>query len=43
MLQIKCPYCQELREEDEFSYGGEAHIERHMPDWTARHPDWSAA
>ena len=21
----------------------EAHIERHTPDWTARHPDWSAA
>ena len=28
MLQIHCPYCQELREEEEFSYCGEAHIQR---------------
>ncbi len=28
MLQIHCPYCQETREEEEFSYGGEAHIQR---------------
>jgi sarcosine oxidase, subunit delta len=28
MLQIYCPYCQELREEEEFSYSGEAHIAR---------------
>lgn len=28
MLRIYCPYCGEYREEDEFSYGGEAHIVR---------------
>lgn len=28
MLQIYCPYCQELREEEEFHPVGEAHIER---------------
>jgi sarcosine oxidase subunit delta len=28
MLQILCPYCEEVREEEEFSYSGEAHIER---------------
>ena len=28
MLQIHCPYCDELREEEEFNYVGEAHIAR---------------
>ena len=28
MLQIHCPYCQEVRDEEEFSYCGEAHIQR---------------
>ncbi len=28
MLQIYCPYCRENREEEEFSYSGEAHIQR---------------
>ena len=28
MLQIRCPYCQELRSEEEFAYGGEAHVRR---------------
>ncbi len=28
MLQIYCPYCREMREEEEFSYSGEAHIKR---------------
>ncbi len=28
MLQIHCPYCNETREEEEFSYAGEAHIQR---------------
>lgn len=28
MLQIHCPYCEELRDEEEFAYAGEAHIER---------------
>jgi sarcosine oxidase, subunit delta len=27
MLQIPCPYCG-LRDEDEFSYGGESHVAR---------------
>lgn len=28
MLRIHCPYCQELRDEPEFHYSGEAHIAR---------------
>jgi sarcosine oxidase subunit delta len=28
MFVIKCPYCNENREEEEFSYGGEAFIAR---------------
>lgn len=28
MLLIHCPYCEELREEEEFSPSGQAHIER---------------
>jgi sarcosine oxidase subunit delta len=28
MLLIHCPYCEELREEEEFSPAGQAHIER---------------
>lgn len=28
MLLIHCPYCKECREEEEFSYGGESHIQR---------------
>ncbi len=28
MLQIHCPYCRATREEEEFSYAGEAHIQR---------------
>ncbi|NOH70664.1 sarcosine oxidase subunit delta [Vibrio pectenicida] len=28
MLQIHCPYCDEIREEEEFHYAGEAHIVR---------------
>lgn len=28
MLLIHCPYCEEAREEEEFSYGGEANITR---------------
>ncbi|MEI8612120.1 sarcosine oxidase subunit delta [Enterovibrio sp. Hal110] len=28
MLRIYCPYCEELREEPEFTYSGEAHIIR---------------
>ena len=28
MFVIHCPYCEESREEEEFSYAGEAHIAR---------------
>jgi sarcosine oxidase subunit delta len=28
MLEIHCPYCKEMREEEEFNYAGEAHIKR---------------
>lgn len=28
MLLITCPYCREARSEEEFAYGGEAHIRR---------------
>ena len=28
MLHIHCPYCCETRSEEEFAYGGEAHIQR---------------
>ena len=28
MLQIRCPYCGEMRSEEEFDYSGEAHIRR---------------
>ncbi len=28
MLQIHCPYCRATREEEEFSYAGEANIQR---------------
>ncbi|MDD1794638.1 sarcosine oxidase subunit delta [Enterovibrio sp. ZSDZ42] len=28
MLRIYCPYCEEHRDEDEYAYGGEAHIVR---------------
>jgi sarcosine oxidase subunit delta len=28
MLLIHCPYCEEMREEEEFSSAGQAHIER---------------
>ncbi len=28
MLRIHCPYCQELRDEPEFHYCGEAHLAR---------------
>ena len=28
MLLIHCPYCEEMREEEEFSPAGQAHIER---------------
>ena len=32
MIVIRCPYCRELRTEDELIYGGEAGIERPSSD-----------
>jgi len=40
MLQIRCPYCQEMREEEEFSYGGEAHIQRPLDPEALSDEDW---
>ncbi len=40
MLQIYCPYCQELRSEEEFSYGGEAHIARPLAPETLTDEEW---
>jgi sarcosine oxidase, subunit delta len=28
MLQLHCPYCREVRDEEEFSYAGEAYVAR---------------
>ncbi|MGY3569849.1 sarcosine oxidase subunit delta [Vibrio paucivorans] len=40
MLQIYCPYCGELREEEEFHYSGEAHIERPMEPEALNDQEW---
>ena len=40
MLLIPCPQCGE-REETEFSYGGEAHIERPKEPETLSDEDWA--
>jgi sarcosine oxidase subunit delta len=32
MIVIRCPYCQELRTEEELTYGGEAGVARPDPD-----------
>ena len=40
MLRISCPYCGD-RDEDEFSYGGEAHIARPENSWTMSDDDWA--
>ena len=40
MLQIYCPHCQELRSEEEFSYGGEAHIARPLAPETLTDEEW---
>jgi sarcosine oxidase, subunit delta len=38
MLRIECPWCG-LRDEPEFSYGGESHIAR--PPAACSHEEWS--
>lgn len=40
MLEIYCPYCRETREEDEFSYSGEAHIARPLEPETQSDEQW---
>ena len=40
MLLIPCPYCGE-RDETEFSYGGEAHIERPKAPETLSDEEWA--
>ena len=41
MLLIPCPYCGE-RQETEFSYGGEAHIERPQQPEKLSDEEWAA-
>ncbi|WP_435248145.1 sarcosine oxidase subunit delta [Vibrio sp. nBUS_14] len=40
MLQIYCPYCEEIREEEEFHYVGEAHIVRPTSPNTISDENW---
>ena len=40
MLLIYCPHCQEHREEEEFSYGGEAHITRPFAPESLTDAEW---
>ena len=40
MLQIYCPYCEELREEEEFSVTGEAHIMRPLDPGALSDEEW---
>ena len=40
MLQIQCPYCG-LRDETEFSYGGEAHIVRPLDPDALSDQEWT--
>ena len=40
MLHLYCPYCQEHREEEEFSYAGEAHIERPLDPASLSDKEW---
>lgn len=41
MLLIYCPNCLEHREEEEFSYGGEAHIARPLNPETLSDTQWA--
>ncbi|MFK7734192.1 MAG: sarcosine oxidase subunit delta [Pseudomonadales bacterium] len=40
MLLIHCPYCEETRDEDEFSYEGEAHIVRPLEPESLSDAEW---
>jgi sarcosine oxidase subunit delta len=40
MFYIHCPYCQEARSEEEFSYSGEAHIQRPASPETLTDEQW---
>ena len=40
MLLIHCPHCREHREEEEFSYGGEAHIVRPLEPEVLNDQEW---
>lgn len=40
MLEIYCPYCEEHREEEEFSYAGEAHIVRPLTPLELNDEEW---
>ena len=40
MLLIHCPYCREDREEEEFSYSGEAHIVRPVEPEALSDKEW---
>jgi sarcosine oxidase subunit delta len=40
MIVLRCPYCHELRTEEELTYGGEAGVERPAPD-TASDEQWT--
>jgi sarcosine oxidase subunit delta len=42
MLLIHCPYCGESREEEEFSYGGEAHIARPADPRSLSDEEWGS-
>ena len=41
MLHIRCPYCEEEREEEEFTPIGEAHIERPLDPEALNDSQWA--
>lgn len=40
MLRIRCPYCEEARSEEEFSYAGEAQIARPRDPGSLSDAEW---
>ena len=40
MFRIRCPHCRETRSEEEFSYGGEAHIARPADPGSLSDAEW---
>ena len=40
MLLVYCPYCEEAREEEEFTYAGEAHIKRPVQPQLLTDEEW---